>query len=48
MKKYNLKLGKGLYLIPLFGFGSTLSGRGTDAGEVSATALCQPVKERKS
>lgn len=28
------------YLIPLFGLGSTRSGKGTGAVEVSATALC--------
>lgn len=36
-------------LIPLFGLGSTRSGKGTDAGEESAklAALCSLVKENK-
>lgn len=29
-------IGRSIYLIPLFGFGSTRSGKGTDAGEESA------------
>ena len=36
-------------LIPLFGLGSTRSGKGTDAGEESAklAALCALVKEER-
>lgn len=40
---------KKIYLIPLFGFGSTRNGKGSDAGDESAklAALYQLVKETK-
>lgn len=37
-----------LHLMPLFGFGSTRSGKGTDVGEASATAMCKTLRKRQA